>query len=90
LAYKADVDDLRESPALDIVRLLIKKNVGQVLVCEPHVSPERFQEFPLHRLATVLEQCQVLALLTDHREFRDVPRRVLQEKVVVDTRGMWR
>jgi UDP-N-acetyl-D-mannosaminuronic acid dehydrogenase len=90
LAYKANVDDLRESPSLEIVRMLIQRNVGQVMACDPHVPPGRFTEFPLHGLPAVLDQCQVLALLTDHRQFRDVPRRVLQEKVVVDTRGMWR
>jgi len=37
----------------------------------------------------VLQQSQVLVLLTDHRQFRDVPRKTLQEKVVVDTRGVW-
>jgi UDP-N-acetyl-D-mannosaminuronic acid dehydrogenase len=90
LTYKADVDDLRESPALEIARMLRQRNVGEVVACDPYVSPSRFDEFPLHPLAEVLETCQVLALLTDHRQFRDVPRRVLQEKVVVDTRGLWR
>jgi UDP-N-acetyl-D-mannosaminuronic acid dehydrogenase len=90
LTYKADVDDLRESPSLQIVRELREQNVGEILVCEPYVSPDRFREFPLLPLGEVLEQCQVLVLLTDHRPFRDVPRKVLQEKVVVDTRGLWR
>ena len=90
LTYKSDVDDLRESPSLQIVRALREQGAGEVLACDPHVSPEKFTEFPLHSLSDVLTQCQVLVLLTDHRQFRDVPRKVLQEKVVVDTRGMWR
>lgn len=90
LTYKADVDDLRESPSLEIVRELRSRGVGEVLACDPYVSPERFTEFPLHTLSDVLAQCPMLVLLTDHRPFRDVPRRVLQEKVVVDTRGVWR
>lgn len=90
LTYKADVDDLRESPSLDIVRMLRQKNVGEVLACDPYISPSRFDEFPLHALSEVLETCQVVALLTDHRQFRNVPRRILQEKVIVDTRGVWR
>jgi UDP-N-acetyl-D-mannosaminuronic acid dehydrogenase len=84
------VDDLRESPSLEIVRELMARNVGEVLACDPYISPSRFSEFPLHPLSDVLARSQVLVLLTDHRQFRDVPRRVLQEKVVVDTRGIWR
>jgi UDP-N-acetyl-D-mannosaminuronic acid dehydrogenase len=90
LTYKADVDDLRESPALEIVRELRTRNIGEVLACDPYISPERFTEFPLHSLADVLSRCQILVLLTDHRPFKDVPKKVLQEKVVVDTRGTWR
>jgi UDP-N-acetyl-D-mannosaminuronic acid dehydrogenase len=90
ITYKADVDDLRESPALTIVRELIKRGVGDVLVCDPYVSGNRFSEFPLHPLDYVLREAQILVLLTDHRQIRGVPKRILQEKVVVDTRGTWR
>ena len=90
LTYKADVDDLRESPALDIVRQLRSDDVGEILACDPYVSSERFTEFPLYELADVLQQAHILVLLTDHRHFRHVPRRVLQERVIVDTRGIWR
>jgi UDP-N-acetyl-D-mannosaminuronic acid dehydrogenase len=90
LTYKADVDDLRESPSLEIVRELIVRSGGEVLACDPYVSPERFKEFPLHSFEDVISRCQILVLLTDHRQFKDIPRRVLQEKVIVDTRGIWR
>ena len=89
LTYKADVDDLRESPSLEIVRALRKLNLGEVLACDPYVSSKRFSEFPLHTLSDVLQQSQLLVLLTDHRQFRDISRKTLQEKVVVDTRGVW-
>ena len=90
LTYKADVDDLRESPSLEIVRELRERKVGEILACDPYVSSKRFSEFPLHPLTEVLSKSQVLVLLTDHRQFRDISHRVLQEKVVVDTRGVWR
>lgn len=90
LTYKADVDDLRESPSLEIVEELIRRKVGEVLACDPYISSERFKAFPLHSLSDVLAQCQLLVLLTDHRQFKSVSTRVLQEKVVVDTRGIWR
>ncbi len=90
ITYKADVDDLRESPSLQIVRELIERRAGTILVCDPYISPQRFSEFPLTSLPDVLAKSHVLVLLTDHRAFRDVSRRTLQEKVVVDTRGIWR
>ena len=90
LTYKSDVDDLRESPSLEIVRELREKNVGDVLACDPYISSARFTEFPLHELSDVLEQSHIVVLLTDHRQFKKIPRRILQEKVIVDTRGIWR
>jgi UDP-N-acetyl-D-mannosaminuronic acid dehydrogenase len=90
LTYKADVDDLRESPAVEIVRELRKRCDGEVLACDPYVSPQRFTEFPLFSFEEVIAHCPMLVLLTDHRQFKDIPRRVLQEKVIVDTRGVWR
>jgi len=90
LAYKANVDDLRESPSLEIVRGLKDQSVGELLVCDPHVRSEQFNEFPLLPLDQVLEESHILVLLTDHRQFRKIPRRTLQERVVVDTRGVWR
>ena len=89
LTYKSDVDDLRKPVARNRARLR-KLNVGEVLACDPYVSSKRFTEFPLHQLSDVVQQSQVLVLLTDHRQFRDIPKKILQEKVVVDTRGVWR
>lgn len=90
LTYKADVDDLRESPSLEIVRELHKQSGVEVMACDPYISSERFKEFPLYDFEEVMSRCQMLVLLTDHRQFKDIPRRVLQEKVIVDTRGIWR
>ncbi|MEZ6070295.1 MAG: UDP-N-acetyl-D-mannosamine dehydrogenase [Pirellulales bacterium] len=53
LAYKADVDDLRESPSLEITRDLIAAG-HRVMACDPYVPAERFNEFPLHRLEEVV------------------------------------
>jgi UDP-N-acetyl-D-mannosaminuronic acid dehydrogenase len=90
LTYKADVDDLRESPSLEIVHDLRKQDKCRILACDPHVSGERFKEFELYSLEYVLEHANVLVLLTDHKQFKKIPRKILQEKVVVDTRGVWR
>ncbi len=88
LAYKNDVDDLRESPALDITRELIKENIGKVLICEPYVKECR--EFEFHPLNKVLHESDILVLLVNHKQFYDVDRELLKEKIVIDTRGIWR
>lgn len=90
LTYKADVDDLRESPSLEITRELIERNVGKVMACDPYISSSRFKEFPLYDLGEVIAESNLLVLLTDHRQFLDLSPRTLNEKVVVDTRGIWR
>jgi len=94
LAYKRDVDDLRESPAVEIVRLLAEHAVGRILVVEPHVRelPENLKlaDVELATLAEALEQAEVLVLLVDHAPFRQVGRDALAGKVVIDTRGIWR
>jgi UDP-N-acetyl-D-mannosaminuronic acid dehydrogenase len=88
LAYKNDVDDLRESPALDITRELIKEDIGTILACEPYVK--LFKEFDLHPLDKVLRESDIIILLVNHKQFYDIDRELLKEKIVIDTRGIWR
>ena len=88
LAFKANIDDLRESPALDIVRQLTLLGIGQIMACEPNVHDD-FEEFHLYDLDTVLSEADILVVLVDHDEFKKVRGEVLKEKVVIDTRGIW-
>ena len=89
LAFKANIDDLRESPALEIVRALMASGVGLVMACEPNVNGG-FGEFPLYGLNEVLKEADILLVLVDHAEFKGIDRELLKEKVVIDTRGIWR
>jgi UDP-N-acetyl-D-mannosaminuronic acid dehydrogenase len=88
LAFKADVDDLRESPALHIVRALREADLGDLLVVEPHLRAS--EEFDLVPLEAAIERADIVLLLVDHRAFRRLKPTKLQEKVLIDTRGMWR
>src|SRR6185369_5959995 len=58
LAFKANIDDLRESPALEITRALIASGIGRVMACEPNVN-EGFGEFPLYDLNDVLKEADI-------------------------------
>lgn len=89
LAFKANIDDLRESPALSIARELIASGIGEVMACEPNVNGG-FKDFPLFSLDDVLKKADILVVLVDHDEFKRVDRELLKEKVVIDTRGIWR
>lgn len=89
LSFKANIDDLRESPALEITRDLIRSGVGRVMACEPNL-PAGDPELPLFGLDEVLREADILLVLVDHEEFKEVDRELLKEKVVIDTRGVWR
>ena len=93
LTYKKDVDDLRESPAVDIVRQLAEADVGELLVVESHISrlpPELADRgLALHDFDHALERANVVLLLVDHMTFQQVDRDVLKDKFVIDTRGVW-
>ena len=85
LAFKADVDDLRESPSVDIVRRLIMENVGEVIVSEPNLSTH--DEFELLPHDDVISRSDIVLLLVDHKEFRSFKAADLKEKILIDTRG---
>ncbi len=96
LSFKADVDDLRESPALDIVNHLAAEGVAEeLLVVEPHIDalPGKLREFKSVRLASAEEAvraAEVIVLLVNHRAFGSIPRESIAGKKIIDTRGMWR
>lgn len=95
LAFKADIDDLRESPAVDICYEISQQVDGDVLVVEPNIKqlPDIFSDNDSVKLVSVnqaLASADIVLGLVDHREFRQLSRESLVEKVVIDTRGMWR
>jgi len=86
LAFKADVDDLRESPSVDIVRKLMHENVGEILISEPNLQSHK--EFNLLTCEEVIRRADIILLLVDHKEFRGIKALELNEKVFIDTRGI--
>ncbi|MFO6423115.1 UDP-N-acetyl-D-mannosamine dehydrogenase [Motilimonas sp. KMU-193] len=93
ITFKPDIDDIRESPALHIVKELAAKKVGQVLVVEPNLQhvPKELVELGLEfcSLETAFEQANVVAVLVDHQEFRETDKSEFASKVVIDTRGIF-
>ena len=95
LAFKANVDDLRESPAMDICLALANIEGGNIAAVEPHITelPEQLREFSNVTLAvteTAIRTADVIVLLVDHQRFRDIPTLFdLSNVKVIDTRGQW-
>ena len=94
LAFKADIDDLRESPSLEIVLEIAAKNLGEILVVEPFVErlPDELSTFSNVRLVdveTALHEADIVVGLVDHSQFKAIPHSGLKGKIVIDTRGMW-
>jgi UDP-N-acetyl-D-glucosamine dehydrogenase len=88
VAYKRDIEDLRESPALEIIKLLREKG-AEVRACDPHTGPfqvgtERFTPVPL--TAKELKACHLAVITTDHKAF-DYDLVCREAPVVLDTRN---
>ncbi|WP_262348174.1 UDP-N-acetyl-D-mannosamine dehydrogenase [Cellulosimicrobium cellulans] len=98
LAFKPDIDDLRASPAVEVVgRLAALLPRASIEVVEPHVPdlPDTLARFANVTLATLEEATRgadLIVVLVDHAPFRAVGREQLRldEAVTVDTRGLWR
>lgn len=90
LAFKANIDDLRESPALSIARRIAAEHAGTTLVVEPNVEADAnpVDGAELTELDTALAQAQVIVLLVDHEPFKAITRAQLEGKQWVDTRGL--
>ncbi|SDN06344.1 UDP-N-acetyl-D-mannosamine dehydrogenase [Actinomyces ruminicola] len=96
LAFKPDVDDLRESPALSITRDLASQlPAAKVLAAEPNITEPPASLTAAPNIAFVdyraaIAAADVVVLLVDHREFKELDRSLLEDKRMIDTRGAWR
>jgi len=92
LAFKSDIDDLRESPALAITQQISEIHTGRVLAVEPNISklPSRLaSKLNFADIETALSETDVLVLLVDHKEFKEIPVSAIAKYTVVDTRGIF-
>lgn len=95
LAFKPDIDDLRESPALDIATELASAGFGEFIINEPHIKAlpadlaahagVRFER----DAEAAIDAADIVLLLVDHRLYKDIEMTLLEQKIVIDTRGLW-
>ncbi|MBD2811736.1 UDP-N-acetyl-D-mannosamine dehydrogenase [Xenorhabdus sp. Vera] len=93
LAFKPNIDDLRESPAVHITEMVAQWHVGQTVAVEPNVHelPKSLKGLvELLDVGQALEEADVLLMLVDHRQFKAIGGDAIKQKWVVDTKGVWR
>ena len=92
LAFKPDIDDLRESPALAITQQIVASHPGPVLAVEPNIEelPSKLAgKLNLASIQAAQAESDVIVLLVDHREFKEISALTFNSNNVIDTRGVW-
>jgi len=95
LAYKADIDDLRESPSVNVVADLAKDKRHTLWTVEPHslTLPKKLENLDSVKFSSLedaLTACDIIVLLTDHSVFKDIHPSDYPTKRFIDTRGIWK
>jgi UDP-N-acetyl-D-glucosamine dehydrogenase len=87
VAYKKDIDDIRESPALDVMHLLASRK-ARVTYSDPYVPEVKSDVFNLRSepLDEIASRADCLVLITDHSAF-DYARILDRAQLIVDTRN---
>ncbi|MFT5851921.1 MAG: UDP-N-acetyl-D-mannosaminuronic acid dehydrogenase [Colwellia sp.] len=88
LAFKPNIDDLRESPALEITQKIVKLHAGTVMAVEPNIKQlsSQFGNIELVSFDNACNFADVHILLVDHDEFKSVS---VTSDYIIDTKGIW-
>ncbi|WP_293773048.1 UDP-N-acetyl-D-mannosamine dehydrogenase [uncultured Corynebacterium sp.] len=96
IAFKNDIDDLRESPSLEIVKRLGVDNPQlDIRVVEPNVETlppvlSNLSNLTKQDTEEAIAAADVVLLLVNHRQFVGLDQSLLDGKTVIDTKGIWR
>jgi UDP-N-acetyl-D-mannosaminuronic acid dehydrogenase len=88
LAFKLDIDDLRESPSINIARNLVSQGGWRVIGVEPNLSqlPKEYSDIELVKCDYALKEANVHVTLVNHSVFKGMK---IKSGVIVDTKGFF-
>lgn len=86
LTYKENVDDMRESPTLQLLDIFERYNIDTVKVYDPFIKENKF-EGQVMDLDNFLKHTELVVVLVSHDEIKD-NQHLLSEKVIYDTRNI--
>ncbi|WMN82783.1 UDP-N-acetyl-D-mannosamine dehydrogenase [Vibrio parahaemolyticus] len=88
LAFKPDIDDLRESPAMAITQKIAEMHAGRVIAVEPNIDavPEKLKHVELMDFDIAPKEADIQVLLVDHKEFKEAS---IKTGLIIDTKGIW-
>lgn len=93
LAFKANIDDFRESPANKVALALAQKYGDRISIVEPYAQglPPAYDGLgaSLIDVDDAIESCDLFIVLVDHDVFKSIPLAERADKLVYDTRGIW-
>lgn len=92
LAFKPDIDDLRESPAVHVTKMVAQWHAGKTLAIEPNVHelPTKLKGLvELSSIEDAINSADIVLLLVDHTQFKGIPASQIPQKWIIDTKGVW-
>lgn len=93
LSFKPNIDDMRESPAVEVVKLLSELPHVKIVAAEPHAHalPPELQNrgIAFTDALSAIDRADIVVLLVDHRQFGLIDAEALGDKKLIDTRGLW-
>lgn len=88
LTYKENVDDMRESPAEQLLHIMYKYNINDIKIYDPWVKEDKVNN-QYHDLDSFLQDTELVVVLVGHDEIKE-KQELLREKIVYDTRNIIR
>ncbi|AXQ15329.1 UDP-N-acetyl-D-mannosamine dehydrogenase [Shewanella algae] len=88
LAFKPDIDDLRESPALSITKQIAVMHSGTIVAVEPNIEklPLSINNIELVAKEVAFSSANIHVMLVDHKQFKESKP---QQGILIDTKGIW-
>ncbi|MFP3014191.1 MAG: UDP-N-acetyl-D-mannosamine dehydrogenase [Arsenophonus sp.] len=92
LSFKPDIDDLRGSPAMQITKMITYFDVNIVYVVEPNINklPKALDCLcQLVSIEVAIDNADIILLLVDHKQFKEINAEQIKQKWIIDTKGVW-